>query len=63
MDIWQDSIDRYNKLSNSEKIALCLYAYELSRKEVSQGLFDYINSIRKDFSLFDLPLSIAKTIN
>ena len=60
MDAKQDSIDNWNKLKESERIALCAYWFDLLRGNPSQGIIDFISKNQEKASVFDVPEVVSK---
>lgn len=51
----QESIDRWNKISTSKKIALILYSKQIEHGDPDKGLQDYVSSFEDYACVFDVP--------
>jgi len=60
MDSKLESIERWNRLTTSEQIALCSYWFELERGEPSTSLQEIVTQFQDRACVFDVPEIITK---
>jgi hypothetical protein len=60
MDSRLESIERWNKLTTSEQMALCAYWFELERGEPSKSLQEIVSQFQDRACVYDVPEIMTK---